>query len=591
MKPIIKIHVLFIVLFLGFHNQLLAQNNYPIHSHNDYKQEFPFWNAYINKAASIEIDLFLKNEQLFVTHSEDEIITENTLEFLYLEPINKLEAIHNLRELQLLIDIKSEAYTTLYKVIEVLKEYPNLFENKKIQVVISGNRPKPKDYPNYPDFIKFDHQNLDDLNEIDLTKVALISVDYKDYAVWNGYGRMTTADLDNVKSAIKKAHDTGKPFRFWATPDTKTAWTYFAKLDVDFINTDNPSEAYNYLKQIDKNTFVKEIPIEVYTPTYNYDSNTAPMNVILMIGDGNGLAQISSAMIANHGALTLNGIKNIGLVKTNSADNLITDSAAGATAMATGLKTNNRAIGVNPKGEKLNNLIEILSKKNFNTAIVTTDAIYGATPASFYAHRIERDDTQGILNDLKDSSLNFFIAGGKQEEKSINSKFITKNLDDFMDVNQPTAVYFGDNKMPAIANGRADFFLKSIKKSLEALSAKNTPFFLLVEGAQIDNGGHSNSIADIVEELVDFDQAVAEALRFADKTKNTLVIITADHETSGLGIVGGNEDLGIVQADFLTIDHTGIMVPIFAYGPGAQNFNGTYHNNAIFKKIIEVLTH
>ncbi|HBU78514.1 MAG TPA: alkaline phosphatase, partial [Muricauda sp.] len=115
------------------------------------------------------------------------------------------------------------------------------------------------------------------------------------------------------------------------------------------------------------------------------------------------------------------------------------------------------------------------------------------------------------------------------------------------------------------------------------------PFFLMVEGAQIDNGGHSNSTSDIILEMLDFDRAIAEAIKFADSNKNTLIIITADHETSGFGIVGGDLEKGTVQGDFLTVDHTGIMVPVFAYGPGAINFNGVYENTEIFKKILDSL--
>ncbi|WP_417935559.1 alkaline phosphatase [Flagellimonas amoyensis] len=138
-------------------------------------------------------------------------------------------------------------------------------------------------------------------------------------------------------------------------------------------------------------------------------------------------------------------------------------------------------------------------------------------------------------------------------------------------------------------NGRGDALPKSVKKALEVLGKDKAPFFLMVEGAQIDNGGHSNSTRDIVQEMLDFDQAIAEALRFADAHKNTLVVITADHETSGFGIVGGSMQEGVVQGDFLTVDHTGIMVPLFAYGPQAESFNGVYENTEVFHKILKAL--
>lgn len=583
------VFLLLVALIFFATGKIFSQTGYKVHSHNDYAQELPFWYAYSNGALSIEADIFLKNNELYVTHAENEIEEGNTLKSLYLDQLRNLENSGRLREVQLLIDIKSETYTTLKKLVDVLNEYPELISDGKVKFVISGNRPKPEEYNNYPDFIWFDHQNLDELGTIDLSKVALVSTSYKNYSVWNGYGRMTGPDLIKVQAAINQAKASGKPFRFWATPDTKTAWARLAKLGVDYINTDHPALARQYLDKLDGNTFTMENPVEVYGPKYGYDADSRPTNIILMIGDGNGLAQISSAMIANRGNLTITSLKNIGLSKTASYDDLITDSAAGATAMATGQKTNNRAIGVGPNGERLSNLTEELSKKDFNTAIVSTDAIYGATPSSFYAHREERDDTPGLVEDLKNSRLNLFVAGGEGEKASIQEKYSTTDLSLLNGLNEPTGIYLGGNKALSIANGRGDALPKSVAKVLEVLGSDNDPFFLMVEAAQIDNGGHSNNTKDIVLEMLDFDRAIAEAIQFADSNKNTLIIITADHETSGFGIVGGDLEKGTIQGDFLTVDHTGIMVPVFAYGPGADNFNGVYENTEILRKILNVL--
>ena len=566
-----------------------AQANYKVHSHNDYEQELPFWYAYSNGAESIEADLFLKNDTLYVTHAEKEIEQGKTFEKLYLDKLNNLEKSKELREMQLLIDLKSEAYATLDKLVEVLESYPLLVKGGKVKFVISGNRPQPDAYKNYPDFIWFDHQNLDELDKIDLDKVALVSVSFKQFSVWNGYGRMVASEQEAVQAAIQKAKAAGKPFRFWATPDTKTAWARLANLGVDFINTDKPALAKPYLDQLEKNTFKLERTQEVYQPEFGYDADSRPQNIILMIGDGNGLAQITSAMIANRGNLTMTEIKNIGLVRTASQDDLITDSAAGATAMATGQKTNNRAIGVGPDAKPLTNLVDVVAGKGFNTAIVSTDAIYGATPSSFYAHRIERDDTPGLVADLKQSELDFFMAGGKNEETNIKEVFSTATLETFVNMDRKTAVYLGENKAPSMEDGRGNALPQSVNKALKVLDGAEEPFFLMVEGAQIDNGGHSNSTRDIVQEMLDFDQAIAEALRFADAHKNTLVVITADHETSGFGIMGGSMEEGVVHGDFLTVDHTGIMVPLFAYGPQADKFNGIYENTEVFHKILKAL--
>lgn len=578
----------FIFYFCTASFGLLAQTTQKVHSHNDYEQTYPFWLAYTSNAASIEIDVFLKDNKLYVTHQEDEIIPERTIERLYLEPIKKLANTGELRELQLLIDLKSEAYTTLADLIRRLEKYPSLINNTKLTIVISGNRPLLTDYKNYPNYINFDYQDLDNLEDIPLAKIALVSYNFKKLSSWNGYGRMVSNDLEKVKQAIKKANAVNKPFRFWATPDTKTAWASLANLGVDYINTDKPTEAFLHISSLSKNTYTLADKQLVYKPLYKYKQTKSPKNIILMIGDGNGLAQISAAMIANRGALTLTQIKNIGLSKTAAADALNTDSAAGATAIATGNKTNNRAIGVDANGKAVPSLVEILSEKNYQTGIISTDAIYGATPAAFYAHQNERDFTTAIVDDLTSSKLNFFIAGGENMEATINKKFTTKNLIRFSNTNQPTAVYLGEKKAPPYYQ-RDNMLSESLTKALEVVNKSNKPFFLMVEAAQIDNAGHANNIEGIIEETLDFDSAIATALRFADKDKNTLVIITADHETSGLGIAGGDQDKGILQADFLTIDHTGIMVPVFAYGPKSEMFSGVYENTEIFKKIKKAL--
>ncbi|KAA2218826.1 alkaline phosphatase [Maribacter flavus] len=565
-----------------------GQIPYKVHSHNDYHQDFPFVEAYINNASSIEVDLFLKDNTLYVTHEESNIKEDLTLASLYLEPLSELEKNGKLRNIQLLLDLKSPAGPTLKEIQKVLRKYPNLIKGDKVSFVISGNRPDPKDYVNYPDYIFFDHQNLVDLETVPMEKVAIISLSFQKYSVWNGYGRMVEEELNQVKAAITRAHAFNKPFRFWATPDTKTAWARLATLGVDFINTDQPAKAYNYLESLDSRSYKGEVK-SVYNPQYKFDPNAKPMNIILMIGDGNGLAQISAAMFANRGQLSITTIKDIGLIKTSAFDDLITDSAAGATAMATGQKTNNRAIGLGPDGEVLLNLVDIASGKGYRTGIITTDDIYGATPSSFYAHVKDRDNTDGILKDLKTSKLDFFIAGGASYIAELGKVFKPITLTEFTNLKNKTAIFLGESKMPTLEMGRGDMLPKSVKKSMEVLSKDGDPFFMVVEGAQIDNGGHSNNVATIIDEMLDFDATVAEVLKFADTTGNTLVLITADHETSGFGIVGGNWEEGEVQGDFLTIDHTAIMVPLFAYGPQAQNFKGVYENSEIFSKINAVL--
>ncbi|MFK5973384.1 MAG: alkaline phosphatase [Flavobacteriaceae bacterium] len=590
-----KTHV-FIFLFCAAIHLGTAQQS-KIHSHNDYLQNVPFWNAYANGLNSIEVDIFLKNDTLFATHSEFDIKKGHTIENLYLRPIQQAIALQfgELKELQLLVDIKSDAHATLKKLIAVLERYPEIIRNNNIAIVISGNRPPVDTYLNYPDYIQFDYQSLNKINNKKVwDKIALISLNFSAFSPWNGKGRLTADDHEKVKAIIDKAHSYDKPFRFWATPDSKTAWRAFTDMGVDFINTDMPYASSSYLKTLRQRVYHNQISSEVYAPTFSSDQkNTLVKNVILLIGDGNGLTQISSATLANGGDLTLTQLKSIGLLKTQSADDFTTDSAAAGTALATGEKTNNRAIGVAPDGQALVNITELLSEHGFISGCITTDNISGATPSAFYAHRKDRSDSNGIISDLSKSKLSLIIGGGALEiEKSKTDIGFTlvESLNTVGQSKEDKICYFlSKEDVPSILEGRKNILAEATKNGLKFLQAKGKPFFLMVEGAHIDSYGHHNEVSGIVSEGIDFDRAVTEAIKFADAHEHTLVIITADHETSGFSIPQGSLKNKMIEGDFTTHDHTGTMVPIFAYGPKSNQFQGVYENKEVFKKIIKVL--
>ncbi|MCK0191097.1 alkaline phosphatase [Arenibacter sp. F20364] len=590
----------FLLLFLLSLQMVLGQktNSFKIHSHNDYLQTAPFWDAYANEANSIEVDVFLKNDALYATHDEVDIIPSHTIESLYLDPIQKVLELKlgKQQELQLLIDIKSETYSTLAKIVSVLEKYPNIINNPKITMVISGNRPKPEEYMKYPSFIKFDYQTLDDIPSTEAwEKVALISLPFYKFSRWNGKGRLTAQDLEKVKTTIDKAHSYNKPFRFWATPDSKTAWKAFHDLGVDYINTDMPDKSSVYLQTLGDRVYYNKAKSDVYKPSYKSDQTEKHVkNVILLIGDGNGLTQISSSVLANGGSLTLTQLKSIGFIKTQSSDDFTTDSAAAGTSLATGTKTYNRSIGMAPNGQPLVNITELLDIHQFVTGIITTDKIVGATPSSFYAHQKDRDDTEGIVQDLLKSKLSLFVGGGESifnttelQEKSFSILKDVKELG--ASKKDKIGLFIAENDVPSFLEGRGNILAKATKNGLQFLNAKKKPFFLMVEAAQIDSYGHRNEVSGIVTEGIDFDVAITEAIKFADKTGNTLVVITADHETSGFTMPQGNMDHKMIEGDFTTDDHTGTMVPIFAYGPHSQEFQGVYENNEVYHKILKVL--
>jgi alkaline phosphatase len=328
--------------------------------------------------------------------------------------------------------------------------------------------------------------------------------------------------------------------------------------------------------------------------------NGKAKNIILMIGDGMGTSQISAAWIANKGSLYLGYFPYTGFIATHSASDMITDSAAGATAFATGEKTNNGMIGVNPDNKPLVSIVQIAKDKGLSTGFVATSTISHATPAAFFAHQFSRHYYEQIASDIIRNDIDVFIGGGRNH---FNDRLDKLNLVETLKERNYTVVDTlidleaaqGDKlagllyyeNPPAIWDGRGDMLLKATKKSIEILGKNEQGFFMMIEGSQIDWGNHQNNLIYQTEEMLDFDNVIGHVLEFAALDGETLVIVTSDHETGGLAISGGNLKKGIVLGDYTTNGHTGVMVPVFAYGPSAELFTGIYDNTEIFHKMIE----
>jgi alkaline phosphatase len=235
----------YLASFLLITNLCFAQK---IHSHNDYEQARPFWAAFEAGVNSIEADIYLMDGNLFVAHQKNEINPAKTLEKLYLEPLNQILKLRNRQELQILIDIKTDATSTLDTLIKLIGKYPKLTKSyakkKSIKFVISGNRPSADDYANYPAFILFDHQSLQGLEN--KSKIALASFSFEKISKWKGNQPMNEEEKLQIKSMINQVHSFGLPIRFWATPDTPIAWKELNELDVDFINTDSPKACKDF---------------------------------------------------------------------------------------------------------------------------------------------------------------------------------------------------------------------------------------------------------------------------------------------------------------------------------------------------------
>lgn len=324
-------------------------------------------------------------------------------------------------------------------------------------------------------------------------------------------------------------------------------------------------------------------------------------NVIFMIGDGMGLHQIYAAMVKNGNHLNLENFQNIGFSKTYSANDFTTDSGAGGTALACGIKTNNGMIGVSPDSLPKASIMELAKKAGLATGLVVTCNVTHATPASFVAHKASRKQTQEIAADYLKSDIDVFIGGGRKDfeerndKRNISSELKAKNyqlvysLEDLQKTKSgKVGALLAEDHLPEISKQRGDMLSMSTKKALELLSQNDKGFFLMIEGSQIDWGNHKNNINYVVDEMLDFDKAIGVALDFLSKNENTLLIVTADHESGGLTIPEGNIEKKEIEVKFSTFEHSGTPVPVFSKGVGANEFTGFMENTAFYNKLIKL---
>lgn len=312
--------------------------------------------------------------------------------------------------------------------------------------------------------------------------------------------------------------------------------------------------------------------------------NTVPAaepvrNVILMIGDGMGLAQVTSYMLRGGAPLSLARAQSIGLQSTFSASSEVTDSAAAGLA----------------------------------TGLVDTHAITDATPVAFIGHNESRKNEDDLAADFLHTDIDLFIGGGRDHfEKRSDGRNISDelrqkgytvaySLDTLAALDKsPVGILLADKSLPLVSQGRGDMLPRATDQALRLLSANGDKgFFVMIEGSHIDNGGHDNNAETVLSEIRDFDAAVKIALDFADRTPGTLVIITGDHETGGMTLPSDENkfDMGKLQpgdknratVQFSTKGHTACLIPVYAYGAGAARFSGFMDNTDIPKRIAEAL--
>lgn len=351
------------------------------------------------------------------------------------------------------------------------------------------------------------------------------------------------------------------------------------------------------------------------TQTFTYDKSYAVekiatpkgkkvKNVILMIGDGMSLMHVYTAWTANRGKLWLENATATGLSKTWAANKLVTDSGSGGTSLATGVKTNYHAVGVDTEGKPVPSLVDVAKELGKDAGIAVTCRLWDATPCDFCCHNVDRDFEEELVGDYPTSGVDFVFGGGaekftnRKDGRNVFSELTQKgyhvshSLDDFFAYDKNSRVfavpYDKDTPLP---DERGDLLARASMKGIELMNRNKNGFFMMIEGSQLDDYGHFNQLDMLMKETLDFDQTVGKVMKWAAEDGETLVVVTADHETGGLTLVNGDKNEGRVECCFSTRDHSGAMVPVYAFGPGAEHFTGIFENTDVFKRIKQLLTY
>ena len=325
-------------------------------------------------------------------------------------------------------------------------------------------------------------------------------------------------------------------------------------------------------------------------------------NVIFMIGDGMGPAQVMGGILANHGQLFMQQAQATGLSLTQNQYGKITDSAASATAMATGHKTYNAALGTDSAGHQFRSIMHDARAHGKATGMVVGCELTDATPAAFAIVHPNRNEHEAIATKYLAAPIDFMYAGGLQyftQRQDHQNLLATWQRQGYQVATTPAeaATLTGPKAVALLAPGgprpvaerTAAYMRLGVDKALEILGRDQDGFFLMIEGSQIDDAGHFNNTTYNVQEVLDFDQQVGRAFAFASANGETLVIVTADHETGGYSLVEGDAPAGKVVASFASHQHTAVMVPVFAYGPGSELFTGMYQNTDLYFRLKKAL--
>ena len=345
--------------------------------------------------------------------------------------------------------------------------------------------------------------------------------------------------------------------------------------------------------------------LSYYTTPYPYDivsveeppASNEIRNVIFLIGDGMGLEQVSCAWVLNHGKLNLDNMSVVGLSRTYSLSDLITDSAAGGTALAVGQKTANSHVATDPEGNPIPSMFVKAQELGKKTGVVVTCLMPDATPSVFCSHSDDRYKYDEVIDGYATSGVDFIAGGGldyfgkkRKDARNVAEEMaragynFARTETEMMEAHLPILAVLADDNLP-VSLERGDLFRHMAAKALAELSAGDKGFVLMIEGSSIDDWLHENRIDLAMEELLDFDRVLGDVLQWAAADGHTLVVVTADHATGALTLQDGDLVEGRIGVGFGNDSHNGIAVPYYVWGPGRDRFSGIMENAELGARI------
>jgi alkaline phosphatase len=332
-------------------------------------------------------------------------------------------------------------------------------------------------------------------------------------------------------------------------------------------------------------------------------------NLVIVIGDGMGIGHVSAAsdLLSFPGAtLAMTDTTNVALVRTWTTDDLAPDSAATGTALATGFKTRRKAVGVLEDGTVVRNLFEAARERGLATGVITTSGLVDATPACFTTHVDSRDDYHLIFVQMVASGTDLFVGGDwtrfRKAKNHREYRDLLERADELGQANgyhvirDPNSIDTAELPLLALfpprrsgGNSHGPALAVSSRRAIELLRQSPRGFVLLVESEITDEFGHHNDIAGVMEGMRELNDAVATILAITETPGDTLVVVTADHDTGTLAIVDGDYEDGRAVAHWATGEHSSQWVPLFAFGPGAELFSGVLDNTEVALRMARAL--